>query len=340
MISVLADFHHSDLTWSLDLLTKRLGWKLYRPYGMPWYDQGYYRIYGDLRRKDPERYLAKQYLVDTIFDYFRGTGTGRETHEGCVDYPRFNLLTLEQAKKTPIDIVICSVNENEPYFAKLKEFYPKAKFVRHVGNNLDVDIDEATYPNLLASAIAPYKAFKGHKILYRQEFDLNLFKYLPPSNHRNIYSFQNGLEFDERAWDKWIWFKRQLRDYSFKSFGVSNDNGRIYPKREYIKEMLNASFIYQVKRHDGYSHVVHNAFCLGRPPIIYEDDYADKIAGPLLEDEKTCLFIDDNIEAKIRKWSETTKLREMSLNAKERFHYVVDFEQEAFELKMFLKELV
>ena len=306
---------------------------------MEWFDEGYYRIYGDLRRKDPERYLAHQYLVDTIYDYDGKTGIGRETYEGCIDYPRLNLLTLKKAKQTPIDIVICSVNENEPYFAKLKEFYPKAKFIRHVGNNLDVNIDESTYPNLLASALAPYNSFKGHKILYRQEFDLNLFKYLPPTNFRNIYSFQNGLEFDERAWDKWIWFKRKLRDYSFKSFGVSNDDGRIYPKREYIREMLNSSFIYQVKHHDGYSHVIHNAFCLGRPPIIYEEDYSDKIAGPLLKDEKTCLFIDVNIEAKIRKWSEPEKLREMSLNARERFLQVVNFDKEAEALKVFMEEL-
>ena len=96
--SILFDFHHADLWWSLQLLADRLGAKLFRPYSMEWYNEGYYKLYGDLRRKDPTRWIAKQYLVDTIFRGYSRWGTygdvGRETYNGCEDYPQFNLLTL------------------------------------------------------------------------------------------------------------------------------------------------------------------------------------------------------------------------------------------------------
>jgi len=340
-MNVLVGLHHADLWWSLDLLfQKRLGWKLYRPYGISWYDEGYYRIYGDLRRKDPYKFLAKQYLEDTIHDYNGETGIGRETYEGCVDFPPFNLLTLEQAKQTPIDIIICSVNENEPYFAKLKEFHPNAKFVRHVGNGLDTNINAELYPNLLSSAVAPYNAFKGHKVLYRQEFDLELFKPLPPYQFKNIYSFQNGLEFDEPAWEEWVKLKHQLRDYTFKSYGVSNDNGRIYPKREYISRMLEASFIFQVKEHEGYGHVIHNAICLGRPMIIRRKDYAGRLADSLLVENETYLEIDKDLPDKIKHYSEPSRLKEMSRKCAEKFREVVDFDAEFVEIKKFMEELI
>lgn len=337
-MNVLVERHHADLHWSLHLLIeKRLGGRLYIPAGMDWYDQGYFRMYGDLKKKDPYRWIAKQYLVDTLYD-----GEFDETRRGCLDYPKARTLTLEEAKSTPLDIIICSVNENESYFAKLKEFHPNAKFIRQVGNELDMNVDEKLYPNLMASAKGPYSAFKGpHKILYRQEFDLDLFKYSPPRHFRNFYSFQNDIRQFEHTWDLWLKLRHNLPEFTFKSYGVANDEGKIYPKRNYIAKMLESSFIFQSKGPwEGYGHVIFNALCLGRPMVIYEKDYSDKIAGPLLEDEKTCLFIDDNLEAKIRKWSQPDKLMEISTKARDRFLEVVNFDKEAEELKVFLENLI
>lgn len=334
-MNILADRHHADLWWSLSLLADRLDAKLYCPSGIEWFDEGYLRLYGDLKKKEPYRWLAKQYLEDTIFD-----GYFRETKYGCIDYPKPNLLTLEEFKNTDIDIIICTVHENEPYFAKLKEFHPKAKFIRQVGNNLDTNVDHNLYPNLLSSAVAPYESFDGHKVLYRQEFDLNLFKYAPPNNFNNIYSFQNDLGEFEETWEMWARLQHNLKNFNFKSFGIGNMEN-IYPKRDYIKAMLDASFTYHFKPHDGYGHFLHNAMCLGRPLIVKQDYVSHGLITPMLEDEVTCLYIDDKIEEKIRKWSQPEKLTQMSKQARERFNEVVDFDKEFdSEVKPFFEKLI
>ncbi len=338
-MNVLADFHHADLWWSLHILfEKRLGWKLYRPYGMEWYDQGYFHLYGDLRKKDPNRTLAKQYLLDTIFDFDGERGCGRETYYGCQDFPRFRLLTLDRVKETPIDIIFCTVNENEPYFAKVREFWPKAKMVRQVGNHYDTNVDHGLYPNLMSSAIDPYTAFKGpNKILYRQEFSLDLFSYSPQLEGKKIYSFQNDLEGTEETWEGWLAMMHGLRDYEFRFYGVGNDGGKIYSKRQYVRKMAESSLIYQLKDWDGYGHVIHNAFLMGRPVITKRAYYQDKIAGPLFTDTNYIEFGDLD---KIRSL-DFDELQRMSLEAHNRFTQVVNFDYE-FEnvIKPFLEKLV
>lgn len=309
---------------------------------MEWYDQGYYKIYGDLRRKDPYRYLAQQYLVDTIYNYDGHTGIGRETYAGCVDYPHFNLLTLEQIKTTPIDIVICSVNENEPYFAKVKEFWPNAKFIRQVGNDLDTNINASLYPNLLASAKSPFDVFEGHKILYRQEFDLKLFEYRKVCFTNNIYSFQNDIEGFEDTWACWTDLKHKLPDFNFRSYGVGCEDGKIYPKRAYAEKMRKASFILQSKGPwEGYGHTIHNAICLGRPMIIKFSDYAGKLAEPLLIRNETYLEMDDpELSETIKFYSQSLRLKKMSKRCHERFEEIVNFDKEFIEIKEFFDNLV
>lgn len=307
---------------------------------MDWFDKGYYCLYGDLRRKEPYRYLAQQYLVDTYYDYDGKTANTRETYQGCVDYPRLNLLTLEQARGTPIDVVICSVNENEEYFARLKEFWPHASFVRHVGNDLDTNINEKLYPNLLASALAPFNTFGGHKVLYRQEFDLNLFKSQPPRYYRNIYSFQNDIEGFEDVWLFWIDLKHKLPEFNFKSYGVGCEDGKIYPKRTYIDKMLDSSFILQSKGPwEGYGHLIHNAICLGRPMIIKFNDYKGKMAEPLLIKDGTYLEMDGELPEKIRYFSEPDRLRLMSEKCRTIFKDVVNFDRDFIEIRKFFDEL-
>lgn len=331
-LNVLCDFHHADLWWSLTLLfEKRFKYKLWRPYGMEWYDSKYYRIYGDLRKRDPYRWLAKQYLVDTIYDYNPSTktGIGKEAVAGCADYPKFNLLTFEESKDITIDIIICSVHENEEYFSRLRDFHPNALFIRQVGNNSDPIVNHELYPNLLSSAIKPYNDFKGkNKILYRQEFDMELFKYQKPVFFKNIYNFQGDLIGNERTWDLWLRLTHNLRDYNFKSYGVGNESGFIRPKRDFIKAMLESSFVFNVKEGgDGFGHVMHNAMCLGRIPIVKKKDYINQMAEPFLD---LCLCIDDisDLECTIRQYSDQDTFMRRSEEIRDRFHKIVNFDNE------------
>lgn len=342
-MQIIADRHHADLYWSLQLLADRLGAKLFTPYGLNWYDKQFYDIYGDLRKKKPYQYLAKKYLEDTIFTEDRVIGDSQERYYGCQDYPALNLLTLEQAKNTQIDIVICTLHENEEAFARLKEFWPNAKFIRQTGNDLDTLVNNTLYPNLLSSAVAPYNAFNGHKILYKQEFSQDLFKYIEPISFNNIYSFQNNLEAFEETWELWTRLKHQLRDYKFRSYGNENENGKIYPKRELIKAMLETTFSFQSKnKFEGYGHVIFNLFCLGRPIILRYSEYQDKIAAPLLIKDETYLEMDDpDLVEKIRYFSEPPRFKKMSEKCIQTFKSVVDFDKEWEEkLKPFFNNLV
>lgn len=340
-MNILSDFHHADLWWSLQLLSNRLGAILYRPCGTEWYDEGYFKLYSDLRRKDPSRYLAKQYLVDTIFDFDGETGIGRETYNGCTDYPRFNLLTLDKARKTDIDVVLCTVHENEPYFARLKKFYPNAKFIRQVGNDVDADTDISLFPNLLASAMSPYKRFEGHKVLYRQEFPMTIFVPEPPTHFNHVWSFQNDIEQFEDTWIFWTELKHKLRDYDFKSYGVGNEQGKIYPKREYVKKMLEASFLLQSKGPwEGYGHVIHNAIHLGRPMIIKFSDYQGKMAEPLLIKDETYLEMDGELPDKIRYYSQPERLTKMYYKCRETFEKNVNFDKDFLQIKSFFENLI
>lgn len=348
-MNILADFHHADLWWSLQLLADRLGATLYRPYGMEWYDQDYYKLYGNLRAKDPERWIAKQYLVDTLFEIIphrhQYQMLGRETYNGCEDYPLFNVLTLEQAKNTTIDVVICTVHENEPYFAKLKEFYPNAKFIRQVGNDLDTLVDESLYPNLLASATAPFATFKGtNKVLYRQEFPLRLFQPAPNyHDYKHIYSFQNDIEQFEDTWEVWTDLKHKLREFEFKSYGVGCDDGKIISKKHFIFRMADATFLFQSKGPwEGYGHVIHNAMAIGRPMIVKFSDYRGKLAEPLLIKDQTYLDMDDpELIDKIRFFSQRDNFNRMIQNCQEAFKKNVNFDEEWEKgIKPFFENLI
>jgi len=82
---------------------------------------------------------------------------------------------------------------------------------------------------------------------------------------------------------------------------------------------------------------------LGRPVIVNPTDYVGKTAEPLLEDEVTCLFIEDkatDMANKIAFYSEPERHLKMCENAHRRFQEVVDFDKEFAQIKEFLGRLV
>ena len=337
-INWLADWHHSDLSWALHLYAKRLGAKLWRPYLMPWYDKGYYRLYGHLGMPDPYRFIAEQYLEKFIYNYDpqTQTGIGTEARKGCQDYPLFNLLTLEQAKETPLDIIICSVRENEPYFRRFRnEFHPKAKLVRVSGNQLE-ESDESLYPNFMGSANCSFEMSKApHKVLFHQEFDMNLCKPQLPRYTHNVYSFMNNLVADQGeesvAVGLWHEMEHNLPEFNFRSYGGRCEYGRIYPKRALISKMLQSSFMFQIKYLDGYGHILANSMALGRPVITKRECYKGKLLEKLLVDGKSCIYIDEGYE-RIREFANIDKLREMSKFTSDRFRELVNFDREWDEI--------
>ena len=322
-MKVLVNRHHADLHWSFQLLADRLGWTLYIPFGMEWFEEGYFKMHEHPDKREPARYMAKWFLVDDIFG-----NRAKHTMKGCRDYPILRPLPLDRDVK--LDIIICTNRENEKPFRKYRdELQPQAKLVRQVGNRHDV----VGYDNAMFSDLESFNENDiPHKILYHQEFDLNLFTYKPPVYLYNIYAFQHNLEKYEPAEELWKAHQRQFPLYNFQFYGKGNDGGYIYSKRDYVAKMREALFIWMVKDWDGYSHIVHNAMALGRPMIVRRSDIKGKIFEPLL-DNKTCIFIDEIERIAV------VSLDKMSRACVKRFNEHVNFNEEAIKLKEFFENL-
>jgi hypothetical protein len=108
--------------------------------------------------------------------------------------------------------------------------------------------------------------------------------------------------------------------------------------------MREARFIWHTKAQgDGYGHVLHNAFAVGRPVITRIADYRGKLGEKLLIPDVTCIAIDDlspsQIVDKINQFSEPGRYSVMCQAVYEQFLSIVDFDREAVELEEFLATL-
>ena len=107
--------------------------------------------------------------------------------------------------------------------------------------------------------------------------------------------------------------------------------------------MREANFIYHVKKGgDGFGHILHNAFAVGRPLITRIADYKRRLAEPLLEDGETCFDVDKyTVEELADKILNLTPLQYeyMVQQVKARFEKYVNFNQEEQEIKLFLDKL-
>ena len=185
MVRVLADYHHSDLFESYQLtLGDRFGWEVIRPVGMEWYDEGYWNFeriaHGDA--------VARQYLAiwDIDREYPDHWERDDATHPGRILVG----VTLAQAREQEWDIVLCSLTHNEGGFAPLAAELG-AVFGIQAGNVGQVD--SIHWPPvrfaLLSTTTGGIHIPVPH-VVYRQEFDLNDFRYeWPPTEPDSIGSF-------------------------------------------------------------------------------------------------------------------------------------------------------
>jgi len=333
-MKVFADFHHDDLFNSFHLLfEKRLGWELYAPCGPDWYVKGYWQYSTEPR----------------VIDEFLGSG---KKVEDCGKYSlmanpahekNIKALTLDQFKETDIDIIISSVPEHLYIYQKLiRDFKPKAKLIQHVGNEWK-KFDYNICRNLMVSC-SPFPVDKGvNKVFYHQEFDLDLFNFTPGEPDNPIKSFVNDLP-NLKDWGLFQRFEKRLPAWKWKSHGLGCRDGNIQPLSKLAAEMKSSSFIFHAKSlGDGFGYCIHNLFALGRPGIIRGHWYKGKLAEALIEDGKTCIDLDERDFvsncAEIVHYSEPGEYNQMCQNAHKRFDEVVNYDQEFFKIKDFLRKL-
>lgn len=333
-MKVFADFHHDDLYHSLHLLfEKRLGWELYCPVGMDWYKEGFWRY-----SLDPK--IVKWYLMSG----WKWEDKGKYClYDNPQHERKLKALTLDQFKEMDIDIIISSLPDHAYCYQNLiRKHKPKAKLIQQVGNEWP-EFDYSIVKNLMVSC-KPFDIPHGvNAVFYHQEFDLKQFNFTLGKPKDPIKSFVNDMmNFDD--WELFKRYERRLKQRKWKSYGIGCRDGNLRPLKKLVKEMKSSSFFFHAKPvGDGFGHVIHNAFALGRPPIVRAKYYKDRAAELLMIDGVTCIDLDAHLFWQNCKLIEAClgqeKYEQMSKDAKQRFDDIVNFDAEFKFIKKFLARL-
>jgi hypothetical protein len=354
-MNILCDFHHSDLWWSHYLIFEvALGHTLYRPRGMEWSDRGFHQ------QKYPQ--VAGQFLVSSMFtleamrQYPKarmpipavrppGLRASMNHIEGCTSYPLINTLSFDEFLDAKIDVIMATCSDiQEPWVRLHKEFKPTAKLVREEGNVQGWSSLHPAFPNVLTSDLPTYHTIKvPNKLIYHQRFDIkNIFTYTDPTVFNRVTCFMPQF----RACADLVAFaeNHDLGGMEFVDYGNFAKRGFLSTKGLFAEQMRATSFVWHHKPGgDGFGHIIHNSFAMGRPVITVEADYRNSIVWPLMEDRKTCILIGRDPVAnskKIKSLSDPATIQAMSRRAADRFLTVVDYEKEARQVQRFLDRLV
>lgn len=348
-MKILADFHHHDLWESLELMCARLGWSLYRPMGMDWFSEGYWNF----ERSFHGDRVAKQYLEPW--------GSDEPGRRWDVSHEHWqNTITLEEARALKPDIVLASVAHNHEGLHRFAQEVG-AKFGLHLGNvrfgETDMREDRwdlADFGIITSIMPAPVPLDVPHVVVH-QEFSLKDFRHEPPSVNEpmRISSFVNCFPENREAYAGFLAVANVRRQYDWRVYGaygsVAEDGyacGNIGRCADVGVAMREADVAWHTKQwSDGFGHVIHNWFAVGRPVIGHEWYYRSQLAGPLWQEGVTSFDITDQpveyVTALLDRLYNDPGLRlRMSEAAATRFREVVNFDEEEQALRaMFARVL-
>jgi len=344
-MKVLADYHHHDLWESLELLCDRLGWDLYRPIGMDWFDQGYWNH----ERKWHGDAIARQYLEPWGADFIEPLPNTlfknrRLRHDRSHPDRWHKLLSLEEARAANLDIVISSLAHNHEGFGRFASEVG-ATFGLQLGNVRFSEIDMAEDRWDLAafglvSGIMPAPIPKPH-VIYHQEF--KGFDPAPPPREMPLRVASFVQCYPETDW-AYGWLLQAASDTPDMDWRVYGSYGTA-PEDQYaagnidrcasVADAMRASDVaWHAKRwSDGYGHVIHNWFSVGRPVFGFESYYRDQLAGPLWIDGVTSFDIEsrskDEVVALLHRLRDDPEMHlRMCEASAARFKEVVNFDEE------------
>lgn len=333
-MKVLADYHHHDLWESLELLCARLGFELYRPIGMEWFDEGYWNH----ERKWHGDAIARQYLTPWGSDY---NGHRLDTSHNRVQ----RLVTLDEARALDIDIVISTLAHNHEGFARFASEVG-AVFGLQLGNVRfsEIDMREDRWDLAafgLVSGFMPAPIPKPH-VVYHQEFSLTDFAPAPPPRgERFVVSSFVQCYPESPTYPAWLETAPRAREMDWRVYGAYGGApldewaaGNVNVCANVAKAMQGSDVAWHAKAwSDGYGHVIHNWFAVGRPVFGIEAYYRNQMAGPLWVDGVTSYDIEhrtrDEVIRLIRGLAlDEDKHRRMCEAAAARFREIVNFDAE------------
>ena len=339
-MNIFADYHHGDLYYSFHLLfEKRLGHNLFRPIGMDWLYEGYWKI-GD---PYPGDVTAMQYLrtegytseLPTNAEYYIEDDV-YYTYQPSQDFYH-KAVTFETFKKMNFDIIISSIPAHDDAYANLlKKYQPQAKHISQMGNMWTRNHVKNVMCSFPQSRINVQP--DQNVVFYNQEFDLNVFKYVPPSDTKRITSFVHLLPKPELFYK----YKTHLSNFEFKAYGVGTPDGCLSSHPDIANAMINSTFGWHVKPGgDGYGHVLHDWLACGRPIITHFSDY--RHYSNLLIPRETCINLEANTFERnieiIKECSEPSVHKRMCETTYKVFKENVNFNSDAEKVKAFLEVL-
>ncbi len=310
-MNVLIDYHHTDLAESLHRLFERLGFTVYVPDGLDWFEQGIWRQghehFGDA--------IARQFLLAPAVD---DLNPGR----------MLNRVMLETAQGMDWDVVVASVPDNELGYANFAQDHG-ARYCVEVGN-VNQWVDHSLKPLILDST----GQYPGG-VQFTPEFDMDgAFRFRSMDGvPRAVASFVNlfpGLP----CYDLFEETMALLPDWGHYVYGHKGPQGFIGPTSKIGELMGLADFGWQDKvTGDGFGYVVHYWASIGRPLIGHASHYRGQIAEDLWEDGVTCIDLDRHSPAETAALMEeivgTDRHAEMCFNIAQRIHERVDFKADA-----------
>lgn len=344
MIRVLCDAIHADLLESLAILFEdRFGWELYTPHGLEWYDAGIWRFERETLGDAVARQFLQPHHDDVTIDPAFGWGVARPgtTHPNRIQ----NRLTLDDARDLRPDIVLSTLAEND---LGLHAFAGEvgAHFGVQVGNQGQGSAWGAAEFALISSTTPGFTPWMPH-VTYHQEFDTEtLFdaeteRALPDRVGTWVQCTTTSGGYDRfrelavRTGLDWRWYGHCGEPDEY--------HGGNYPTTAAVADRMHEARIawHWKEWSDGYGHVIHDLFAIGRPVLVTAGYYADKLAGPLMVEGVTSYDIrrytnDELVKITSRLVSDDDHWRRMCEASARRFREVVDFAGDAERIRAML----
>jgi hypothetical protein len=345
-MNVFADFHHEDLLYSLYLLFEiRLGWKLYRPYGMEWFSSGDWKLESESER-------ARGLLFD--FSQADESKIPYRTHKNVINQDvdvlindskrpavTYRGIRRSDLPKIDIDLYVSTVPQHVDVFNSLiKRYHPRAKHIFQAGNRWDLKTINCA--NIMHSCTIDYKIDKKNTVHYMQEFDLVDIAGQWQADHKSIVNMQNNLGYYNDSMRTFNVLKNTLTGFKFKSYGIDNDDGFfIGTIADAIKEY---GYSYYVKYGgEGYGHYAHQSIAMGKPLIVKKHLYKGMTIDKILIDGLTCINLDNkNIYDVCTYLDKVSKEQYLAISADcaRTFREKINFDEEFVKVKKFLEKML
>lgn len=338
---ILIDYAHADLWESLALLFEdRLGWEIFRPIGMEWYEQGIWQF----ERASLGDVVARQFLQVETTDEIR---EGWSVRMGTTHARPFRLVTPEQAREIGVDLVISTLAENEEGLHA---------FASEIGAHFGIQIGNQGALNrwhlaefALSSVELGFEPWKP-TVTYHQEFSLQDFRIEPVPSDPDLVMTRVQCFTGVEEYKRFRRLAEMTPDLRWRHYGHCGERDDLWggdapSTAEVARQMRNAGILYHYKAwSDGYGHVIHNAFAVGRPVLVNMGYYRDKLAGRLMVDGVTCIDLDSHSDQDLADIVLALSVPgagdRLGAAARARFEEVVPFEKEAEEIRSLLEGIL